>query len=80
MTDKSMNWFLHSYRVLRRINHDNLLPEITEETALIDLELDSLDIVELQMMYEDAHGVVLPDPVTVPRTVGDLMAILRSNV
>ena len=80
MTDKFMDWFLYSYRVLRNINHNDSLPEITENTDLIDLDLDSLDIVELQMMYEDDHGVILPDPANVPRTVGDLMDILRSNV
>lgn len=35
---------------------------ITEETKIRDLELDSLDVVELQMYYEDKMGVTIKDP------------------
>ena len=36
--------------------------EITEDTQIRDLELDSLDVVELQMYYEDKMRVVIKDP------------------
>ena len=36
--------------------------EITEDTKIRDLDLDSLDVVELQMYYEDKMSVVIKDP------------------
>jgi acyl carrier protein len=52
-------------------------PEITREMALPDLELDSLDIVELQMEFEKAYSVEIPDPENAIVTVGDLIDHLK---
>ena len=43
---------------------------------LIDMSLDSLDIVELQMYYEEMTGHELNPDVTIV-TVSDLMAIMK---
>lgn len=49
---------------------------LTEETPLADLKLDSLDIVELQMFYEDRTGTMIPDTTKPLVTVGDLLELL----
>jgi len=43
---------------------------------LIDMSLDSLEIVELQMYYEEMTGHELNSDVTIV-TVSDLMAIMK---
>ena len=50
---------------------------ITENTTFTDLELDSLDTVELVMNVEEEFGVTLnmDSPV---KTVGDLMKLIKS--
>jgi acyl carrier protein len=48
-------------------------PEITREMLLPDLGLDSLDIVELQMEFENEFKVEIPDPQNAIETVGDLI-------
>lgn len=45
---------------------------ITPGSVLIELSLDSLDIVELQMYYEDTYAVEIDDFVSI-KTVQDLM-------
>jgi acyl carrier protein len=52
-------------------------PEITREMVLPDLELDSLDIVELQMEFEKVYSVEIPDPENAIITVGDLIDHLK---
>jgi acyl carrier protein len=52
------------------------LPEITEETNLRDLDLDSLDIVELQMYYEDKMSVIVKDPDAPITTVKQLLDLI----
>lgn len=46
---------------------------ITNETLLQDIGLDSLDIVELQMKYEETFNVELKDPSSPIITVADLL-------
>ena len=50
---------------------------ITESTTFADLELDSLDTVELVMNVEEEFGVTLgmENPV---KTVGDLMKLIEN--
>jgi len=48
-------------------------PEITRDMSIMDLGLDSLDIVELQMEFEKKYNVEVPDPVGEIRTVGNLL-------
>ena len=49
---------------------------LTEYTNLSDLGLDSLDIVELQVFYEEKTGSITMDPETSINTVGDLLKIM----
>jgi acyl carrier protein len=53
---------------------DNL--ELTLSTKLADLSLDSLDIVELQMMYEDSTGKQTVDPAEPILTVKNLLKLM----
>jgi acyl carrier protein len=48
-------------------------PEINRDMSIMDLGLDSLDIVELQMEFEKQYNVEVPDPVGEIRTVGNLL-------
>lgn len=48
-------------------------PNIVREMPLADLGLDSLDIVELQMEFENEFNVEIPDPQDAIVTVGDLL-------
>jgi acyl carrier protein len=50
--------------------------EITEDTELYALGLDSLDIVELQMMYEDKTKRVAKDPTSSINTVKQLIDLM----
>jgi acyl carrier protein len=50
--------------------------EITEDTELYTVGLDSLDIVELQMMYEDKTKSSAKDPTTPINTVKDLIELM----
>jgi len=52
-------------------------PEIIRSMSLADLELDSLDIVELQMEFEEEFNVEIPDPENAIVTVGDLLDHLK---
>jgi acyl carrier protein len=51
--------------------------EFTDSTLLSDLKLDSLDVVELQIMYEDATNTVLDDPTYPIVTIGDLLQLMK---
>lgn len=70
-----IQWIAHAINTLKGHAKDKMV-SISETTTLRELNLDSLDIVELQMMYEDAFGVELP-PGEVPASVADLLAIMR---
>lgn len=48
----------------------------TEDTLLADLGLDSLDIVEIQMAYEDASGTEVPDTDRRIQTIADLLKFM----
>jgi acyl carrier protein len=50
--------------------------EINCDTELHTLGLDSLDIVELQLMYEEATGQITEDPTSAVNTVQDLLDIM----
>lgn len=49
--------------------------KIIPSSSLLDLGLDSLDIVELQIYYEDITGNETNPDVTI-KTVGDLMNLM----
>ena len=50
--------------------------ELSLETILIDIGLDSLDIVELQMFYEEETGLEIIDTDSQPVTIGQLISII----
>jgi acyl carrier protein len=50
---------------------------LTDDALLADLGLDSLDIVELQMEYEDEMNVTLDDPDTPILTIRDLLELMK---
>jgi acyl carrier protein len=49
---------------------------VSEHTVLSDIGLDSLDIVELQMYYEDKTKTQVADPTVPLITVKDLLDLL----
>ncbi len=56
------------------------LASVTGSTSLSSLGLDSLDIVELLMYYEEKTGKTIPDPSKDMKTVDDLLKLLPENV
>lgn len=49
---------------------------ILETDDLFKFSLDSLDIVELQMIYEDKTGNTTANPTKPVKTVGDLLDVM----
>lgn len=49
---------------------------VKSSDLLLNLGLDSLDIVEMQMYYEDKTGLSLPDDAVI-LTVSDLMKLMK---
>lgn len=70
-----LSWLEGAIKEMKGI--DSLDVVFNLDTLLVDLDLDSLDIVELQMMYEDAVGHETPDDTPDAFvTVGDLLALM----
>jgi len=66
--------------ILRLINDhtgSNYTDELPDDTKLADLGLDSLDVVELEMAYEDETNTRLPDTTVPPITIRDLCDLLN---
>jgi acyl carrier protein len=62
---------------LKEIADKEIGPEgLPGSTLLSELKLDSLDIVELLMFYEEKTGQVVPDPSKEMKTVDDLLMLL----
>jgi acyl carrier protein len=60
-------------------NKDMELSDITLETSFEDMELDSLDVIEVVMSIEEAFGITLEIEDNV-KTVGDLVDLVDSLV
>ena len=59
---------------------DEALDAIDEETALKDIEMDSLDLVEIIMSVEDAFGITIDgEQEENIHTIGDLIALVKNN-
>ncbi|NLT48673.1 MAG: acyl carrier protein [Clostridiales bacterium] len=56
---------------------DMNVADITMETSFEDMELDSLDVIEVVMSIEEAFGITLEIEDSV-RTVGDLVELVDS--
>ena len=56
--------------------------ELNAETSLIDdLEVDSLDVVEMLMSVEDEFNVVIPeDEIENLKTIGDVAEYIQNNM
>jgi len=50
---------------------------LTREDRLVDLGLDSLDVVEVQLALEDKYNVDIPDNALIV-TIGDLLNLLNT--
>jgi len=57
-------------------NMHTLSTQITENTVFLDIGLDSLDIVELQIYYEEQTGHELKGDAQI-HTVAELIALMR---
>ena len=51
---------------------------ITEESSFKDMEVDSLDMVEIVMEIEDAFGITI-DETAVIQTVGDIIKLIQEQ-
>lgn len=59
---------------------ENELDAINEETALKDIDMDSLDLVEIIMAVEDTFGITIDSEQEENiHTVGDLIALVKNN-
>lgn len=74
MTDAEKIDFLS--KAIKEIKNKNLSTELTRDTNLNDIGIDSLDAVELQMFYEEETGVETRDPDRAVKTVGDLIDLM----
>lgn len=74
MTDQDKIIFIRS--ALRDLNINANADAFTASTVLADLDIDSLDAVELQMYYEEKTGVETADPTGPLVTVKDLMDLM----
>lgn len=73
MTDQEkINFLISAIKELK--GHD--VGDITAESNLGSLNIDSLDAIELQMYYEDVTGTETMDPVGAVKTVGDLINLM----
>lgn len=73
MTDQEKIDFLIS--AIKKLN-GNDITNITVDSTLSSLKIDSLDAIELQMYYEDVHGVETKDPTGAIKTVRDLINLM----
>lgn len=72
-----LDWFINSVNSLKGSTKDAWITNISENTELADLGLDSLDVVELQMMYEAEFNCEIPD-ISIPLvTTGDILKLLK---
>lgn len=54
--------------------------DITMETGIEDLDIDSLDLVDLLMSLEEEYGVEIPDDqVEEIHTIGDLVSYVEKH-
>lgn len=71
---EKINFIRESIAELKKISVDQIQLKSTDR--LSKLNLDSLDIVELQMMYEDKTGKQTKNPTKAVNTVQDLIDVM----
>lgn len=70
---------IHIAEAYKEVNGCDVAPEITSDTTFEDLNLDSLEVVEMALHFEDRLNIKLPSNVVdEARTVGELIAPLLS--
>lgn len=62
---------------IEEIKNIKLNSLLEENTLLYSLELDSLDVVELQLYYEEQTGKLAKDPTTPVLTAGQLIDLME---
>jgi len=70
--EDKLNWLKTTLKTEFKIELDSVTPDI----LIDDLDIDSLDLVELQMKYEDDHGVEVPTVDYELVNIGDLLKLL----
>lgn len=70
-----IQWLAHAIDTMKGHSKDERT-FLGGTTTLAELDLDSLDIVELQMMYEEAFNVELEDSLEPIVDVNDLVKLL----
>lgn len=73
MSDQEKIDFLIS--AIKKLN-GNDITDITADSTLSSLKIDSLDAIELQMYYEEVHGTQTKDPTGAVSTVQDLIDLM----
>lgn len=58
---------------------DNPPENLTLETKLDELGIDSMGLLELIFEIEDKYGIRLPDNVTTPETVEQLLELIEQH-
>ena len=74
MTDQEKLTFLEN--AIKTLFKSKTLVALTPDTNLLDLGLDSLDIVELQMYYEEQTNIETSTGSRIV-TIKDLMALMK---
>ena len=73
MTDQEKINFLVT--AIKKLN-GNEITDVTLDSTLSSLNIDSLDAIELQMYYEEVNGVETKDPTGAINTVRDIISLM----
>lgn len=74
---------MQSIQLIRQFLQDRVGTEpalVVEDALLADLGVDSLMLAELMFEAEDRLGVSINDAVEVPKTVGDMIAVIEAQL
>jgi len=71
--------FARIVEILRTVCDLDESVEITEESTFKDLDLDSLDVVEIAMECEDKFDIEL-DVEEPPKTIGEFVALVEAKL
>ena len=72
---------MQSTELIRQFLHERLGADpalVVNDAVLADLGVDSLMLAELMREAEDRLGISIGSNVTVPKTVGDMVALIDS--
>ena len=72
---------MESTELIRKFVHDRLDADpalVVGDVVLVDLGVDSLMLAELMFEAEDRLGITMDTDVVVPKTVGEMAALIDS--